>query len=149
GIGERSVCVLNPHMNGLADIFQADVSHQRAGQQAGFAQDLKAIADAEYESASIGEFLDRLHNRGELSDRTGAQVIAVGETAGHQNGVAVLQIVRLVPEKGYRLLGNLLDGPVRIVIVVRSGKDDDAEFHRWSLNGRDPFKFNTQNWPSG
>jgi hypothetical protein len=37
-----------------------------------------------------------------------------------------------VPEKSHGLFGDVLDGPVSIVVTVRSGKDDDSKFHRLS-----------------
>jgi hypothetical protein len=40
-----------------------------------------------------------------------------------------LEVVRLVPQERDRLLRHLLDGPIRVVIAVRSGENDDAEFH--------------------
>ena len=41
---------------------------------------------------------DRLHDRRKAGDRAGAQVVAVGEAAGHEDGVAALQILRGMPE---------------------------------------------------
>ncbi len=52
---ERRVGAFDPQMHVVADEFQPRVAHQHAGQQAGFAQDLKAVADAEHEAASRGE----------------------------------------------------------------------------------------------
>jgi hypothetical protein len=37
--------------------------------------------------------------------------------------------VRLVPKKRHRLLGHVLDRPIRVVIAIGTGKDDDPEFH--------------------
>jgi hypothetical protein len=34
-----------------------------------------------------------------------------------------------MPKASDRLFCDLLDGPVSILIAVRSGEDDDAEFH--------------------
>ena len=45
----------------------------------------------------------RLHDGRELGDGPGAQVVAVGKAAGHEDGVAALQVVGLVPEKGHGL----------------------------------------------
>jgi hypothetical protein len=38
-----------------------------------------------------------------------------------------------VPEKSHGLFGDVLDGPVGVVIAVRAGEDDDSEFHRLSF----------------
>ena len=66
---------------------QRGVGQQRAGQQAGLAQHLEAVADAEHRTALGGEPRDRVHHRREAGDRAGAQVVAVGEAAGHDHGV--------------------------------------------------------------
>src|SRR5580658_4328878 len=128
-MGERSIGVLHPYVYRLADIFQSHVAHQGAGQQTGLAQNLKAVADPEHQSAAVSELLDRFHHRREFSDGASAQVIAEGKAAGNDDGIAVLQVMRLVPEECNRLLRNLLDGPIGIVIAIRSRENDDAEFH--------------------
>jgi hypothetical protein len=38
-----------------------------------------------------------------------------------------------MPEKGHGLFGDVLDGPVGVVVTVRAGEDDDSEFHRLSF----------------
>jgi hypothetical protein len=69
-------------MNLLADVLEAGVAHERAGQQAGLGEDLEAVADAEDQAAAGGKPLDRLHDRRKAGDGAGAQVIAVGKAAG-------------------------------------------------------------------
>jgi len=46
----------------LAHVFQSRVAHQRAGEQAGFAQDLEAVTDAEDES-SAGSVLPSIQSK--------------------------------------------------------------------------------------
>ena len=36
----------------------------------------------------------------------------------------------LVPQESCGLLRDMLDGPVGIVVAIRSRKNDDAEFHK-------------------
>jgi hypothetical protein len=50
--------------------------------------------------------------------------------ARHNDHIAILQIVRVMPEKCRLLLGHVLGGPKRIVVAIRSGKNYDAKFHR-------------------
>ena len=114
----------------LADVVQAGVAHQRAGQQAGLAQDLEAIADAEHQAAGAGKLLHRLHDRGEARDGAGAQVIAIGEAAGDQDGVAALEVFRGMPEIGHWLPSDCVDDVVGVVVAVGAGEDQNAEFHR-------------------
>jgi hypothetical protein len=42
--------------------FEMVVAHQCAGQQAGFTEDLKAVADAQHMAALIGKFNHALHD---------------------------------------------------------------------------------------
>ena len=67
--------------------FRVDIAQQRAGEQAGFHQNLEAVADAEHEAAVGGELLHRAHDGREAGDGAAAQVIAVGEAAGEDDGV--------------------------------------------------------------
>ena len=89
----------------------------------------KPLQMPKHQPAAVGELSYRFHYRGKLGDGAGAQVIAVGKTAGNDDGVAVFEVMRLVPKECDRLLRDLLDGPICVVIAVRSGENDDAEFH--------------------
>ena len=78
--------------------LQIAVADERAGQQAGFGEDLEAVADAEDEAAVVGELFHRLHHRAEPRDGAAAQIIAVAETAGHDDAVGVAEGIFLVPD---------------------------------------------------
>ena len=82
-----------------ADEFEPAIADQRAGQQAGFDQDLESVADAEHQPAIGGEFLDRLHHGREFGDGAAAQVIAVGEAAGKDDGIDIAERGGIVPDK--------------------------------------------------
>ena len=99
GAGEGRVGIFHANVHMAADKAQAGVAHHRAGEQAGFEQNLKAVADAEDQSAAFGEFFHGLHHRREAGDRAGAQIVAVGKAAGQDDGVAVRQIFGLVPDE--------------------------------------------------
>ena len=58
-----------------------------AGQQPGFAQDLKAVADAEQEAAALGVDAHRAHDRRARGDRAATQIVAIGEAARHHHEV--------------------------------------------------------------
>ena len=112
-----------------ADEAQAAVAHHGAGEQASFAENLEAVANAENETAAVGEFLDRLHHRREARDGAGAQIIAVGKSAGQDNDVAVREVLRLVPDECDGLLEDVSDGVKGVVVAVGRGKNNDSEFH--------------------
>jgi hypothetical protein len=56
-VGEGAVGGFDAEVDLLADVLEAGVAHERAGQQAGFGEDLEAVADAEDEAAGGGEAL--------------------------------------------------------------------------------------------
>src|SRR5260221_689465 len=79
------------------------ISHQGSRQQAGLAQDLKAVANAEDKFTVSGKLLYRLHDRRKSRQCSGPQVIAVRKSARHDHGVKSAQVGFLVPDKINRL----------------------------------------------
>src|SRR5882724_10875367 len=63
----------------------------------------------------------------------------MSEPTWQNNDVAIGQILRLVPDELDRLFQNVADGVKSVVIAIRSGKNDNSEFHRvvtpWSIRG--------------
>src|SRR5450759_5064910 len=76
--GERRVGALDPQIDVAADEAQILAAHQYPRQQAGFAQDLEAVADAEHQPALCREAAHRVHYRRARRDRPAAQVVALG-----------------------------------------------------------------------
>ena len=108
---------------------QIGVAHQHAGQQAGFAQDLEAVADAEHEPAARGVGPHRVHDTGPPGDGAAAQVVAVGEAAGQHDEVgAARQLALGVPDRRDPGAG-LAQRPRDVAVAVRAGEDDDGGFH--------------------
>ena len=128
-IGKRAVRRLHAQMHLFADVFQPRIAHQRPWQQASLSQDLKPVADAQHQSASGGKLLHRLHHRRKPSNRPGAQIVAIRKAARNQHRIHALQILRVVPEKRNRLLRNLRDHVVGVVVAIGPRKDQNAEFH--------------------
>jgi hypothetical protein len=114
------------------------VAGQRARQQARLAEHLEAVADAEHRQAPAGALDDVLHQRRAGGDGAGAQVVAVGETAGEDDRVDVLQVVVGVPERD-RLAAGQSHGPRRIDVVQRSREGDDPDAHGSSVLGQVQF----------
>ena len=110
----------------------ADVGQQRARQQARLAQTWKPLQIPITGPPSRGELDHRLHDRREAGDRAGAQVVAVGEAAGDDDGVDARA------GRGRRATA----GPPRRAARTPSrastssqepGKADDAELHAVGL----------------
>jgi len=112
-----------------ADEAETGVAHHGAGEEAGFEKDLEAVADAEDEAAVFCEFGDGIHDRRKASDGAGAEIVAVGKAAGEDDGVAAVEVFRLVPDEFDGLLEDVADGVEGVVVAVGPGKDYDSEFH--------------------
>ena len=69
---------------------------------------------------------DRVHHRGEARDGARAQVVAVGEAAGHDDRVDAARRVVAVPQDGAST-AERLDGPDDVLLAVRAGEQDDAD----------------------
>ena len=113
---ERSVGADDLEVDLAEDELQGRVRQQRPGQQVRLAQDLEAVADPEHEPAGVRELGDLLHHRREARDRARAQVVAVGEAAGHDHRVDALQIPIGVPQD--HRLADALRGEQRVDLVA-------------------------------
>ena len=65
-----------------------------------------------------GKLAHRLHYGRELGNGAGAKVVAKGEASGDDDGIAVLEVLGMVPKERGFLLGHVLDGPEGIMIAV-------------------------------
>src|SRR5206468_6908490 len=105
------------------------IAEHRAWQEARLTENLKPVADAEDGTAGSGEIGDGRHDRREPRDRAGSQIIPVGKASWQHDHVRTLQRGFLVPDELGLLAEHMLRRVIGIVIAVRTGKDDDAEFH--------------------
>jgi hypothetical protein len=129
GVGEGRVGVFDANMHVAADEAEAGVAHHRAGEEAGFEEDLETVADAEDQAAVFREFGDGVHHGRKAGDGAGAEIVAIGEAAGEDDGVAIVEVFGLVPDEFDGLLKDVADGVEGVVIAVGPGKDYDSEFH--------------------
>jgi len=119
--GERRIVRGGLEENIFAVELQIAIANQRAGQQAGFGEDLKAVADADDEAAVVGELFHRLHHGAEPRYRAAAQVIAVAESAGHDDAVGVAERGVLVPDEA-RGVAEVPHGVDGVLVAVAGGK---------------------------
>ena len=127
---EWRVGAFDPQMHVMADEFQPRVAHENAGQQAGFAENLKAVADAEHQAAVGRKGAHRVHHRRARGDRAAAQIIAVGKSAGHHHEIGALgsevsacqTIAGSWPEAS-------LQRARHVALAIDSGKDENGGFH--------------------
>src|SRR5690606_31723631 len=110
---------------------QVLVTGERSGQEVRFAQDLEPVADPEHRHTATGSVRDRGHHRGESGNRAAAQIVAVRETAGQDDGVDSVQLVISVPQ-GDRLSPGVAHRPSSVPIVERAGEGDDTYPHEAS-----------------
>src|SRR2546428_4913863 len=76
---------------------------------------------------------DRLHDRSELRERAGPEVIAVCKSARDDHAVDALQIRVFVPQHFSFGAEDVARDVERVVIAVGTGENDDTEFHKWFL----------------
>src|SRR5262249_57164861 len=123
---ERGAGRLDSAFDGLAEEAQARVLLERARQQPGFGEDLEAVADPDDRAAGGGEPGHRVHNGREPGDRPCAEVVAVLEPAGDDDGVNAAELGVCVPQR-LRRPAESTDGPGDVELAVRTGEDDDAD----------------------
>ncbi len=68
------------------------------------------------------------HDRGEPGDRPAAQVVAVGEATGQDDGVDAVQVGVAVPQRDGLAAGDA-DGARGVAVVERAREGDDPDPH--------------------
>src|SRR5262245_21242596 len=100
------------------------IADERAGEQAGFAQHLEAVANAKHEPAVGGKLLHRSHHGTEPRNRAATQVIAITKSAWNNHGIDGPQRTFLVPDEPGGVAEEL-DGVDGILIAIGGGKLKD------------------------
>ena len=124
---ERAARIDHLERHLAAEKPQRGVGQQRARKQPGFAEHLKAVADAEHQPTVGRELRERLHHRREAGDRARAQVVAIREATGHDHRVDTLQVAIAVPQQ--HRLADAAGGLQRIDLVARAGEANDPKPH--------------------
>ena len=128
--GERRLGVLDPDVLHFADEAELRVAHQHAGQKAGFAKDLKAVADPEHEAPARSVVGDRPHDRRSRGDCAAAQIVTVREAARQDDEIeARRQFVFGVPDDRRLDAGRLAKGARDVAFPIDSGEQDHAHAH--------------------
>ena len=80
----------------------------------------------------VGELPDGLHHRAEPGNGAAAQIIAIAETAGHDDGIGVAQRGVLVPDEagGMAQEAQGVDG---VLVAVAGGKLENGKIHTRGL----------------
>src|SRR5713226_1076859 len=92
GVGKRRIRLLDADVHVAADEAQGTIAHHRAREQTRFAKNLEPVANTQNHAAALRKFLDRLHYRGKTRDGARAKIIAVGKSAGQDDGVAICEV---------------------------------------------------------
>jgi hypothetical protein len=133
GAGERRVGCFDADVNLQAAETQARIAKHGAGKESGFEKDLKSIANAEDETACAREFFHAAHHWRETGDCSAAKVVTICESTGKNYGVCAGEIGGLMPDKFGLLAENMMGDVERVIITIRAGKNDNAEFHALTL----------------
>lgn len=127
-VGEGGVRVFDAEGNLFADEMEVAVADKGAGEEAGFAEDLESVADAEDQFARFGGGSDGRHDGGETGNGAAAQVVSVGKSARENDGIEAVGGGFFVPEV---VCGDALEGAegeqaILIAIGARELKNSEA-----------------------
>src|SRR5262245_12739859 len=103
--------------------MQVTIAYQGTGQQSRFAQNLKAIANPENESAILRKLLHGSHHRRESRERARTQIIAIRKATGDDDCIVTTQIGIAMPNEIDRLTDVFRNNVIRVVVAVRAGKN--------------------------
>src|SRR5262245_5796946 len=117
-IRKGTISCFRAHENMFANEMKTAIANQGAGQQSSLTKDLKAVTNAEHESAALGKLLERIHHRREAGQRSCPQVVAVRESAGNDHRVIAAQICVAVPDKINGLPHVFRDHMVSIMVTI-------------------------------
>jgi hypothetical protein len=133
---ERRAIRTDAQVDVVADEPQGVVHDHRPREKTRFEQDLEAVADPDDRSPAFGEPAHRPHHGRELRHRPRAQVVAVGEAPGDDDGVEPVEGGSLVPDELRVHPDHVLQGVVGIVVAVGAGEHEDGGLHRgwWSFS---------------
>ena len=129
GAGESGIGRVHTDALVFADKMEAFVANESAREESALAEDLKAVADAEDCATGCGETFHRLHDRREAGDGSAAEVVAVGEAPGNDDGVEAGERGVLVPDEVGGGAGKVIESENAVLIAVRAREADDGEFH--------------------
>ena len=115
--------------NVLATKLQGAIADEGARQQAGLAEDLEAVANAQHRPALGGEVMHRPHDGAEPRNGPGAQVVPVTEAAGNDDGVKARQRVFLVPDQAAGQAEHVLDDVQGVLVAIGGGELEDGDIH--------------------
>jgi hypothetical protein len=126
---EWRVRSLDREINELAHEPETFVAHQHSGKQAGFDQNLKSVADAEYRATASREAFDGGHHRGKARDGAAPQVVSIRKPAGKDDRVDIAETPGIMPDELRLLAEGVGDRVPGIVISIAARKDDNTDFH--------------------
>ena len=129
GMGESGFHVLKAGMDELADEMQGVIADEGAGEEAGFAEDLEAVANAEDEFAAGGLGGDAAHDGGEAGDGAAAEVVAVREATGKDNEIELFNRGFLVPDVFCFQAEIALKNVIAVLVAIGAWEPDDSGFH--------------------
>ncbi len=127
--GEHGVAALDAKMAIHRQEAQRGIAQQRAGQQVGFGQYLKSIANTQDVAAARGMVVYGAHDRRPRRHGAAAQVVAETETARDDHQIEVAQIGFLMPDHPRLLPEGLLQGDRHVAFAIDPGEQDDPGFH--------------------
>ena len=128
-LGEGAARILDLQMHVAADELEVAVAHQCAGQESGFGENLEAVADSQNAHALFGFALHIAHDGRVGGHGATAQVVAIRETAGHDDEIQVRQFRIPVPDHLRGSAHAVFEGDGDVAVAVGPGEDDNSSLH--------------------
>ena len=128
--GESAVRCFHAQIRPLTAVLEVGVAEEGAGEEPGFAEDLKAVADAYDSLALFGHAADAVHDGGEAGDCAGTEVVAVGKAAGEDGEIVVGEVAFGVPDVVGVGVEDVGEDVVAIGVAPGAGEDDDGNAGR-------------------
>jgi hypothetical protein len=125
----------------LTNKLKSGISHQRTWQQTRFTENLKAIADSQYQAASPSELEDATHDRRKARHGAAAQVVAVRKSTRQHQAIEMARKIILMPEE-FNLLTHVPFQSIKdVLIIAGTRKNSYAPTHGLPLDLK-PIVFN-------
>ena len=118
----------------LADEAELGVAHQHAGQEAGLAQNLEAVADPHHQPAARRVAADRGHDPRSRRDRAAAQIVAIREPARQHHEIEARGNSRSACQTIAGFSPVAAAGRGHVALAVRPGKQDDRRAFRQPIS---------------
>ena len=128
-VGEAGVGALDADVLRSAAELETFVAEEGPGEEARFTENLEAVAGAKDGATGLDVAMDGVHDWGEAGDCAAAEIVAVGEAAGKDDGVVIVEVCFAVPDEVGRMAQAVAQDVLAIAVTPRAGEYENGEAH--------------------